>query len=270
VIRSAGPALPPLLLLAALSSCAGPGNYVNPGGPRFAACYSATPDTNDIRVVTFNIKYAKEIEKSIGLLREEPNLRDADIVLLQEMDSSGTHRIASALRMCYVYYPARFRYDDKRDFGNAILSRWPIEGDRKIILPHNGRFGRTQRIAVAGTVEVRGQPIQVYSIHLATWIEVSFSNRKSQARTIAEDAVKHVGPVIVGGDLNSHDVGEVFVERGYGWPTRDVERTVANGTLDHFFLRGLSLRDSTSVGVVRDNRDASDHKPVWMVVRPPG
>lgn len=262
--------LTPTLLLAALASCAGPGNYVDPGGPRYAACYPAAPDTNEIRVVTFNIKYAEEIEKAIALLKEEPNLRDADIVLLQEMDSTGVHKIASALAMCCVYYPARFRSNDQKDFGNAILSRWPIEDDRKIILPHNGRFGGTQRIAVAGTVAVRGRPIRIYSLHLATWIEVSFGNRKDQARTVAEDAALYPGPVIVGGDLNSHDVGDIFVERGYGWPTRGAPRTVKNGTLDHFFLRGLSLRDSTAVGVVRDNRGASDHRPVWMVLNPPG
>lgn len=270
--RSIPPRLDALLALAAsvaLGSCAAPHNYVDPGGPRYAGCYTAAPDTAEIRVVTFNIKFSVEIDKAIALLKSDPDLKDADIVLLQEMDAPGVHQIAFALGMCYVYYPATVHPSSNRDFGDAILSRWPIENDRKIILPHNGRFGRTQRIAVTGTVTVRGRRIQVYCMHLATWIEVAFENRKDQARTIAEDATHLVGPVLVGGDLNSHDVGDVFLECGYSWPTRRLGHTAKNGTIDHFFLRGLSPRDSAAVGVVRENQGASDHRPVWLVLRPP-
>jgi len=31
-------------------------------------------------------------------------------------------------------------------------------------------------------------------------------------------------------------------------------------------LKGLELRDTTSTGVVRDTRHASDHRPVWAEV----
>ena len=259
----------PVLVLGALVSCAPPQNYREPQGPRYAECFAPAPDSTEIRAVTFNIEFAREIEKAIALLKSDPNLRNADIVLLQEMDAPGVRRIASALGMCYVYYPATIHPSSDRDFGNAILSKWPIEGDRKIILPHNGRFGKTQRIAVTGTIRVRGHAIQIYSMHLATWIEVAFNNRKDQARVVADDADKAPELVLVGGDMNSHDVGEVFADRHYQWPTRRLPHTAKNGTIDHFFLRGLSLRDSTSVGLVKDNRGASDHKPVWMVLRMP-
>lgn len=264
----------PLLSIAAaasifLLSCAGPHNYVAPTEPRYSGCYTASPDSTEIRAVTFNIKFSEKVEKAIDLLKSSPDLRGADIVLLQEMDASGVHRIAFALGLCYVYYPATVHPSSGRDFGNAILSRWPIENDRKIILPHKGRFGKTQRIAVTGTIQVRGRSIQVYSYHLATWIEVSFKHRKDQARAILEDAGRGPRDVIIGGDLNSHDVGDVFAENGYTWPTRDLGHTAINGTLDHFFLRGLGLRDSSSAGVVPDNLGSSDHKPVWVVLKPP-
>jgi endonuclease/exonuclease/phosphatase family metal-dependent hydrolase len=242
---------------------------VDPAGPRYAGCYTADPDTAELRVVTFNIKHSEEIEKAIVLLKSEPALQGADIVLLQEMDASGAHQIAFALGMCYVYYPAVVHPSSGKDFGDAILSDWPIRDDKKIILPHRGRFGRTQRIAVAGTVVVRGRPIRIYSLHLATWIEVTFRNRKNQARTVAEEAAQFPGPVIVGGDLNSHDVGEVFAERGFDWPTRNLGSTAKNGKLDHIFLRGLHLKNPSSVGIVRDNRGASDHLPVWAMLAPP-
>ncbi|MGH7680818.1 MAG: endonuclease/exonuclease/phosphatase family protein [Candidatus Eiseniibacteriota bacterium] len=259
----------PVLLAAALASCAPPQNYANPDEPRFAGCFPSPPDSTEIRVVTFNIQFSKHIDEAIALLEGDPTLRRADILLVQEMDEPGVRRLAAALGMCFVYYPATIHPSTHRDFGNAILSKWPIEGDRKIILPHNGRLGKTQRIAVTGTVHVRGHAIQIYSVHLATWIEVAFNNRKDQARVVADDAEKAPGSVLVGGDINSHDVGDVFEDRHYLWPTRKLPHTTKNGTLDHFFLRGLSLRDSASVGVVKDNRGASDHKPVWMVLRMP-
>lgn len=259
----------PSLVLGALVSCAPPQNYRVPQGPRYAECFASAPDSSEIRVVTFNIEFSREIEKAVALLESDANLRNADIVLLQEMDAPGVRQIASALGMCYVYYPATIHPSSHRDFGNAILSKWPIEGDRKIILPHNGRLGKTQRIAVTGTIRVRGHAIQIYSMHLATWIEVAFNNRKDQARVVADDVEKGPALALVGGDMNSHDVGEVFADRHYEWPTRRLPHTAKNGTIDHFFLRGLSLRDSASVGVVKDSQGASDHKPVWMVLRMP-
>jgi endonuclease/exonuclease/phosphatase family metal-dependent hydrolase len=273
VIRPLPSRLLPIMTIAlatALTACAGPHNYVEPSGPRYSQCYATATDTTEIRVVTFNIKYSKEIEKAIDLIENTPGLRGADILLLQEMDATGVHQIAFALGMCYVYYPATVHPSSGRDFGDAILSRWPITNDRKIILPHNGRFGKTQRIAVTGTITVHGREIQLYSLHLATWIEASFKHRKDQARAVVKDAKRVPDRVIVGGDLNSHDVGEVFTEGGFAWPTREVGRTAVNGKLDHIFLRGLGLMDSSSVGVVHDNKGASDHRPVWAVIRPPG
>lgn len=258
-----------MIFAATFTACAGPHNYVQPSGPRYSECYEAVADTTEIRVVTFNIQFSREIDKAITLLTTAPDLRGADILMLQEMDAAGAHQIAFALGMCYVYYPATIHPSSGRDFGNAILSRWPITNDRKIILPHNGRFGRTQRIAVTGTVTIRGHEIQIYSLHLATWVEVTFNHRKDQARAVLEDARRGPHLVIVGGDLNSHDVGDVFSENGFAWPTNHQGRTAKTGDLDHIFLRGLSLVDSTSTGMIRDNEGASDHRPVWIVLRPP-
>jgi endonuclease/exonuclease/phosphatase family metal-dependent hydrolase len=255
-------------LLLTVCSCASSHNYVEPAGPRYTGCYATSPDTSAIRMVTFNIKFSKEIDRAIDLLKTDPRLAGADLVMLQEMDAAGVHQIAFALGMCYVYYPAT-RRSGGHDFGDAILSRWPIQDDRKIILPHNGRFGKTQRIAVTGIVTIRGRRVRLYSLHLATWVEVSFKHRKEQAMTVVEDSRKGPDLVIVGGDLNSHDVGDVFVQAGFTWPTHDEERTAKNGKLDHIFLKGLHLLDPSSVGIVKDTRGASDHRPVWAVIAPP-
>jgi endonuclease/exonuclease/phosphatase family metal-dependent hydrolase len=258
--------LAPLLLL---SSCAGPLNFTDTRAPRYAGSplRSPPPASDSLRVVTFNIKFAQEVDAALELFRRDPAMRDADVVLLQEMDVAGTRRIAHDLGLHYVYYPATINPMTGRPFGNAILARWPIEDDRKILLPHLGRFGKTQRIAVAGTIRTGGRALRVYSVHLATGIESRGRWKREQALAIVQDADSaRTDGVIIGGDLNSERVGRVFDEEGYRWMTRRLPATASILSLDHVFLRGLDLTRPTARGVVTDNAGASDHRPVWVVV----
>jgi endonuclease/exonuclease/phosphatase family metal-dependent hydrolase len=144
-------------------------NYPNPLGPRYAGAVSPVPaapphpDPAVIRVVTFNIAYGRHIERAIELLQAplpQP-LRSADIISLQEMDAASTARIAGVLGMSYVYYPAIVHPKTGRDFGNAILSRWPIVADAKIVLPHLARFRHTERIATAATILIGDVAVRV-------------------------------------------------------------------------------------------------------------
>ena len=85
----------------------------------------------------------------------------------EEMDEDGVQRIATALGMSYAYYPAVHHPVDKKDFGPALLARWPIEDDRKVILPHLSLSRRAQRVAVTGRGQHRGEMVQLYAVHLA-------------------------------------------------------------------------------------------------------
>lgn len=273
-------------LAVSLASCSRTINYPDPGGPRFAgnALFGtpALPATAGmagkgetlstalqppVRIVTFNIKFARRIDRAERLLRTNPDLGDADLIFLQEMDESGTERIASTLAMNYVYYPAFVHPADHKDFGNAILSRWPIQEDRKIVLPHLGRTRKSERIAVAATVLVRGRKIRAYCLHLAAPFELGPKGRRDQIRAVLEDAGHSPQPVILAGDLNSSSVGREAVARGYVWPTRRLGRTEFLFDFDHILLRGFEPVDGRGAGLVRDNLGASDHRPVWALVR---
>ena len=211
------------VLLAALLALGCRGfNYTSPSGPRYAseplapASSTVAPDSVDsIRVVTFNVKFARHIDQAITLLRSTAALQNADIITLQEMDEAGTSRIAAALTMSYVYYPASVEHG--RDFGNAILSRWPIVADEKIVLPHLARFVGTQRIATAATVTVRGVSLRVYSVHLATRLEIGPGSRRDQVHAVLADAVAYPR-VVIGGDMNSRGIGQTFRAAGFLWP----------------------------------------------------
>ncbi len=218
------------------------------------------PET--LRIVSFNIEFARRIDAAIALLASDAALRNADVVLLQEMDAAGTKRVADALGMWYVYYPAIFHRRTRRDFGNAVLSRWPIVDDAKLVLPHASRYARTHRIATAATLRVGASRIRVYSTHLGTLADIGSGRRREQLRAILADAARHPF-VVIGGDLNETNIGRVAEEAGYAWPTRDGPRTTRLGRWDHIFLKGLESPRADASGTVREARGVSDHRPVW-------
>jgi endonuclease/exonuclease/phosphatase family metal-dependent hydrolase len=247
--------------------CANGRNYPDPEGPRYAGGRAiATPEENAaaLRVVSFNIEYGIRVDSAIAVLTNDPALRNADVILLQEMDENGTRWVADTLGMGYVYYPAVYRFNTHRDLGNSILARWPIVEDRKILLPHLSRFVHSQRAATAATIRVGGALVRVYSLHLGTMAGLSPAARRDQLETVLRDAEQYPR-VVIGGDLNDPGIGRVAQEQGYSWPTQHGPATTRIGRLDHILLKGLTTPDSAAAGTVLDNRGASDHRPVWAV-----
>ncbi|HTT68363.1 MAG TPA: endonuclease/exonuclease/phosphatase family protein [Gemmatimonadales bacterium] len=241
-------------------------NYTDPLGPRYAGGTAAAPRPADtLKVVAFNIQYARHVELAISLIRTTDALRDPDILLLQEMDEPGARTIADSLGLAWVYYPATVSPTTHRDFGDAILSRFPIEDDRKIILPHLARNRRTQRAAVAATIRVEGRQVRVYSVHLATMFELGPRARREQLAAVLADARRYP-LVVLGGDFNSSSVPQIARADGYAWPTDHLGRTEAFWDMDHVLLKGMEAAGNPAVGLVKNVRGASDHKPVWARV----
>ena len=262
-----GALLAGVLLLAA---CRTGDNYVGSDAPRHAgvAAHAVDPGPADtLRVVTFNIAFAREIDAAIELLSSHPDLRDADVLLLQEMDAPATERIAQALGMRWVYYPAiRSRRTD-RDFGNAVLSSWPIVADARLVLPHRAGMSGTQRIATGVSIAFGRDTVRVYSTHLGAAFEIGDAARRDQMAAILHDAARYER-VVIGGDLNDEDAGRVALERGYDWPTREGPRTTAVARWDHVLTRGFAPPPSTATGTVVEADGISDHRPVWVRLVP--
>ena len=263
-----------LVLLAASlgAGCATAHNYLEPDSPRYAggpgdARREPNPD-GALRIVTFNVAYARRITEAVAALRAEP-LRGADVIALQEMDAPGTASIAEALGLNYVYYPASRHPKTGRDFGNAILSPWPIEASHKVLLPGRARVSHQARAAVAAVVRVAGSPILFYSVHLTSPFGMGGGGRGRQADAVLADAERSAHPVIVAGDFNSSGIGKRFRARGYEWPTQKVGDSAGPFSFDHVFLRGLGSAPRTTAGVARAGPKASDHWPVWTVVALP-
>jgi endonuclease/exonuclease/phosphatase family metal-dependent hydrolase len=259
------------LLLVLLAACRTGRNYPDPAGPRYggSAPVVQPPSAGEtLKVVSFNIEYARETKRAIRIMQSVAVLRSADIVLLQEMTAPTTKMVADALGMHYVYYPAIYNRLVRHDFGNAVLSRWPIVEDAKLILPSKSRYAKTQRIATAATIDVAGRRVRVYSTHFGTPLDLGWEGRVAQLRFIIDDAARYP-QVILGGDMNSGDIGRVAREAGYLWPTDTIRKSNAAGRLDHFFLRGFVPLDSAGAGTHYVPPVISDHSPIWIRVRGP-
>lgn len=272
-MRGAGRPSGVAIAFAVLAAGCAPLNYTHPVEPYSVVCCREAPAAPEsLRVVTFNIRFAREVGRAIATLRDTPELAGADILLLQEMDGPSTSRVARALGMNAVYYPAVRHPSSDRDFGNAILSRHPILRHRKLILPHAGRFGRTQRIAASAILRVGGRTVAVTSAHLATPIENGPRQRRAQLDAIAAAGTRFAADlVVVGGDLNDPGLARRMIERGYACPTLGRGSTSANGlALDHVFVRrpgaGREADGDAPAGVVAGDRVTSDHYPVWALI----
>lgn len=254
-----------------LAACAPATNYESASKPRYAwAAPPAADPVPGLRIATWNIRYAADVDGALAAIRGDDHLRGADVIALQEMDAPGVDSIARGLGLSYVYYPAAVHPRGGKDFGNAVLVRGRIVSDGKVFLPHLSRGRGMQRIAVWADVEVDGLRFRVYTLHLSADAEMSRRKRLDQVRALIAHARDHQPPVVVAGDFNDRGaVGYAFESAGYEWVSRDLPATVSWFTWDHIFARGLRLAALDRRGVA-DPRGSSDHRPVWADLEPAG
>ncbi len=250
-------------------------NYTQTIEPRYAnfEISEATASQNTtIRAVTYNIRFAKKIDEAVDILSSHPELAGADILLLQEMDERGVEQIARRLGYNYVYYPAVFHPIPQQNFGNAILSKWPILRDDKIILPDDEADDKKlQRIAASALLDVNGHNVLVFSIHMH--ISLKPFVRSFQMKRILNSVPDNVEHCIVAGDFNTFtQVGYYAVltpmeENGFelatkelGWTYRYWYTANRKFALDHIFTKNF---ETVNAGKIID-RSASDHIPVWV------
>jgi endonuclease/exonuclease/phosphatase family metal-dependent hydrolase len=263
-----------LVLLVAASvpfgagGCAIAENYDDLAGPRYAGRFSSEPSTpaEDFTLGSFNIEFAEEVELAAREIRANPALAAAAVLLLQEMDPAGTELLARELEYDYVYYPGSVHHG--KDFGNAVLSRWPIVADEKLILPHRNPSNGRIRIAVGATLATPSGELVVFSVHSDTlWLGPRA--RLEQAQAVIDAASGFTAPVAVGGDFNTLEDAAIeatvvrFERAGYAWATAELEPSTESAfgelRLDHIFVKGLAAAAADTGATA-----ASDHQPLWV------
>ncbi|MDM9621239.1 endonuclease/exonuclease/phosphatase family protein [Rhizobium sp. S96] len=141
-----------------------------------------------MRFASYNIQYGFGLDGRYDLERIADSLKGADVIALQEVtrgfsrnDYADMQADLTALFPDYfwVYGPACDlhveRINDRPaprntrlQFGNMILSRWPILSNRMLLLPRSRTLSKLnlQRGATEAVVAVPGGALRVYSVHL--------------------------------------------------------------------------------------------------------
>ena len=245
-----------------------------------------TTAPQEIKVVSYNIRWrsGEDLKKIIKLLREDPEIGEAAILGLQEVDRrkkrSGNKNtvklIAEELGLHYAWAaPPAPKPTDEEETGVALLSIYPLSDLRRIVLPHKGPNGR-RRVAVGATVEIDNRQWRIYSAHAET--RISFDKKLEQFKAILQDLAQYPAtmPAVVMGDLNTweKDAGrktiKLFADAGLKTPfgkkptfRQRVLFVPIEFELDWVMLRGL---EPASFGIDRQI-EVSDHWPLWTNVK---
>lgn len=248
-------------------------NYLESDGPFFEGDFRQSQDLskNEIKVITWNIRYSNLIDIALQELNNIVELNDADILLLQEVDEKSVDAIAKSLGMMYVYYPASIHNYHKKNFGNAILSKYLIKEHEKLILPFSNPKNGQIRIAVKSKILIGEEVFSVVSVHTETnWL--GKIKRNLQYDTLINSFEDNNGKVIIGGDFNTlstssvSELQERFAKNGFTFDAQEflpsVEFMGIRFKMDHIFSRKLKVIDH---GVWKMTR-ASDHSPLWVII----
>jgi endonuclease/exonuclease/phosphatase family metal-dependent hydrolase len=199
-----------------------------------------------LRVAAWNIEKGKQLARIIELLRCDPVLRWADVVLLNEVDTGMIRSgnldiglvIAQELRMHRAFGPAHLELTKgtERELelsgenaeslqGNAVLSRYPILDARNVPLPvcfepyefHEKRFGR--RSCLWTRIGVPGRNLWIGATHLEVRDTPACRGRQ-MGHIVSHFPGSPSDACLLGGDFNSSGF-----PRGSSWRTvRSVSR----------------------------------------------
>ncbi len=141
-----------------------------------------------MKIVSYNIQYSKGKDGVFDLERIVDAVRGADIIGLQEVvrnmpdvpDADQPARIAEMLPELFSTYGSAIDVDvgsvvengrassTRFQFGNMLLSRWPIISRRHFLLPHVDIFEELNlyRSVLETVLDVPDGPLRVYVTHL--------------------------------------------------------------------------------------------------------
>jgi endonuclease/exonuclease/phosphatase family metal-dependent hydrolase len=248
------------------------------------SCLSMTVSAADaprVRVLTYNIHHGQGVDGKFDLGRIAAVIKqaDADVVALQEVDvkttrAHGVDQAAELARLTgmHVAFGKAMDYADGQ-YGNALLSRWPLEDVQTHALPF--KEGCEPRCIVAARICPPGQPRPF--VFAATHLEhANPTVRLCQAGKLGSE-LAGAGrlPVILSGDLNAEPGSPpMSVVRRYWtdamegkWqPTCPAERP--NVTIDYVLFRPTDACRVLETRVVEE-AVASDHRPVLAVLELP-
>ncbi|GAA1603625.1 MULTISPECIES: endonuclease/exonuclease/phosphatase family protein [Kribbella] len=232
-----------------------------------------------LTVMTYNIHHGAGIDGVLDLERIAVLIEQskADVIGLQEVDRHWDARsnwvdqpawFAQRLKMHYAYaanldLPPKNPGEPRRQYGTAILSKYPIQDFENTLLPLYPT-GEQRGLAVAN-ITVRGAKLRFANTHLTS---NNNAERLEQAQKVVELLSGSTTPTLLVGDLNAIPTApeiktltavydDTWAEVGDG-PGYTIEADNPTKRID-FQLHSDGLRPVRAVVPVTP---ASDHLPV--------
>ena len=228
--------------------------------------------------MTYNIRHGRGMDDKVDLERIAEVIRQCgpEVVTLNEVDCgrkrSGnvdqTAKLAELLGWHGIFGASLL---EGGGYGNAVLSRYPLEKVALLKLPYDGLEERTALVVKV----LAPKPYYVVSTHFA-YLEKVEPLRIRSVEMIAENVKKNNWlPVIVAGDLNT-DLRSPVIGR-----LRELGFQIANDlkpdALSHpsdvpeWMLDYIAFLPADAVRIdgfeVIENKIASDHRPVRTLFR---
>jgi Metal-dependent hydrolase len=242
--------------------------------------------TERLRVATYNVHgcVGMDGQRSEGRIAEVIASMSADIVGLQELDlgrARSAHAdqaalIATQLGWKYHFHPAMRSGDEQ--YGNAIVSRFPIELKRAAEMPGAAPwYCREQRGAIWMQAKTDLGPVHIINTHFG----LGRTERRLQAKLLIGPtwlgSVPRNEPSILLGDFNSVRTSRAY--RLIGEHLRDVRALVRPSgafrtfptrfpslAVDHIFVNAALSPTQLNVHRTPLARLASDHFPLVCVL----
>jgi endonuclease/exonuclease/phosphatase family metal-dependent hydrolase len=243
---------------------------------------TSEPARQRLRVATYNVHgcVGMDAQRSEDRIAEVIASMSVDIVGLQELDlgrQRSAHAdqaalIATRLGWKYHFHPAMRSGEEQ--YGNAIVSRYPIELKRAAEMPGTPPwYCREQRIAIWTQAETDLGPVHIINSHFG----LGRSERRLQAQLlVGRDWIGSVPagePAILLGDFNSVRTSRAY--RLISSHLRDVRTLVRQPrafrtfptrlpsiAVDHIFVNAALSPIRLNVHRTPLARQASDHFPL--------
>lgn len=236
-----------------------------------------------IRIMTYNVHSCIGRDGKASTLRVADVIAELnpDIVALQELDAGKprtghihqAEKIAEHLNMDFHFHPSIEVREER--YGNAILSRHPIELIRAGALP-SFRWWKAleSRGAIWASVEVGGKAVQIINTHfgLNRFERLAQANALLGADWAAHSECKP--PIIVCGDFNSIPLSGVYRRflkifrdaqlalKGLARPFKTYPSVYPFFRIDHIFLTEGVTVNGIEVPRTGITSLASDHLPL--------
>lgn len=231
-----------------------------------------------VRVLTYNIHHGEGVDRRIDLERVASVIRNArpDLAAVQEVDrntkrSGGIDQAAELARLTGMHFAFGANLDfEGGEYGNLVLSRWPILHSQNRRLPATG--GGEQRGVLA--VETIIPSANAWLYLLATHLDARPVDHDRLASAEAINALMATyadHPGILAGDLNDSPGSPAVAHIEQQWlaASSSEQATFPAGAparqLDYLFAHPRQVWKIIETQVLEEDV-ASDHRPLLAVL----